>query len=270
MTAAIRATDRVRDVLARDPALLDVFVAQSPRFAMLRTPAIRRTAAALTTVAQAATVAGIPADALVSALNEAIGTPESTHPAELAAETMPYSPPRLSRPPGRSVVEVDAREDLRAGREPFAKIMAAVHALGGDDVLRVRAIFEPAPLVAVLGQRGLLCETQAHAPEDWSLWAWRDGDATTGHAVASDVSAPPAIAADEEWLDVRTLTPPEPMLQTLAALEALPAGHTLAQMNTRVPQFLLPVLAERGFAYEIEHLQSGNVLVRIWRSAESR
>lgn len=268
MTVAIRATDRVRDVLARDPALLDVLIAQSPRFAMLRKPAIRRTAAALATVEQAATVAGIPAAELVSALNDAIGAPEAALPSPAAPE--PSAPARASRPLGRRIVEVDVRDELRAKREPFAKIMAAVRALDGDAVLRVRAIFEPAPLVSVLGVRGFTCETEQHDVEDWSLWAWRD-DATAAPAeprpdVIVDRTVETPVARSEVWLDVRDLEPPEPMMRTLAALETLPEGHALVHMNTRVPQFLLPMLVERGFVYEIEHLDSGNVLVRIRRA----
>ena len=270
MTVAIRATDRVRDVLARDPALLDVLIAQSPRFVMLRKPAIRRTAAALATVEQAATVAGIPAAALVSALNDAIGAPEAAIPTSLAPVQSVAS--RASRPLDRRIVEVDVRDELRAKREPFAKIMAAARTLDDDTMLRVRAIFEPAPLVSVLGVRGFTCETEQHDVEDWSLWAWRD-DAATPAALAepradaiADQDAEAAAAKNEVWLDVRGLEPPEPMMRTLAALETLPAGHVLVHMNTRVPQFLLPVLVERGFVYEIEHLDSGNVLVRIQRA----
>lgn len=274
MTVAIRATDRVRDVLARDPALLDVLIAQSPRFAMLRKPAIRRTAAALATVEQAATVAGIPAAALVSALNDAIGAPEAALPTSPAPVQSVAS--RASRPLDRQIVEVDVRDELRAKREPFAKIMAAARTLDDDTTLRVRAIFEPAPLVSVLGVRGFTCETEQHDVEDWSLWAWRD-DAATPAAPAeprpdaiADRDAEAAAAKNEVWLDVRDLEPPEPMMRTLAALETLPAGHVLIHMNTRVPQFLLPMLVERGFVYEIEHLDSGNVLVRIQRANDLR
>jgi len=270
MTVAIRATDRVRDVLARDPALLDVLIAQSPRFAMLRKPAIRRTAAALATVEQAATVAGIPAAALVSALNDAIGAPQVAIPTSPAPVQSAAS--RASRPLDRRIVEVDVRDELRAKREPFAKIMAAVRTLDDDTMLRVRAIFEPAPLVSVLGARGFTCETEQHDAEDWSLWAWRDGAATPAapaeprpDAITDQNEAAP-VAKNEVWLDVRDLEPPEPMMRTLAALETLPAAHVLVHMNTRVPQFLLPMLVERGFVYEIEHLDSGNVLVRIQRA----
>jgi hypothetical protein len=56
------------------------------------------------------------------------------------------------------------------------------------------------------------------------------------------------------------------MLRTLAALETLPEGHELVQINARVPQLLLPVLAERGYACEIDESRTDRVLVRIWRS----
>jgi hypothetical protein len=70
------------------------------------------------------------------------------------------------------VVEVDVREDLRAGREPFSRIMAAVAGLRKDQVLLLRATFEPIPLYAVLGQQGLLHEARAEAPDYWSVWFW--------------------------------------------------------------------------------------------------
>jgi uncharacterized protein (DUF2249 family) len=55
------------------------------------------------------------------------------------------------------------------------------------------------------------------------------------------------------------------MVRTLAALEALPPDHTLVQVNARVPQFLLPVLAERGFLWEIDDRVADRVRVRITR-----
>jgi hypothetical protein len=55
-------------------------------------------------------------------------------------------------------------------------------------------------------------------------------------------------------------------VRTLAALEALPEGHQLVQINVRVPQFLLPILSERGFASEVDSSTVDQVRVRIWRA----
>jgi hypothetical protein len=77
------------------------------------------------------------------------------------------------RPATRRVVELDVREDLRAGREPFSRIMAAVACLGDDGMLHLRVTFEPVPLFAVLSTHGFVHESQVHTPDDWSVWFWR-------------------------------------------------------------------------------------------------
>jgi uncharacterized protein (DUF2249 family) len=63
-------------------------------------------------------------------------------------------------------------------------------------------------------------------------------------------------------LDVRDMDPPEPMVLTLAVLGHLPADATLVQINTRVPQHLLPQLEARGFTYTVTE-QAGVVRVEI-------
>ena len=171
------------------------------------------------------------------------------------------------RPADRPTVELDLRDDMRAGREPFSRIMAAVRELEDQEVLRLRTIFEPVPLFAVMAKRGFLHESRRDAPEDWSVWFWRG-------APESHVSEPErtvASAFDVEssdtthWLDVRGLEPPQPMMRTLAALETLPDGHELVQINARVPQLLLPLLAERGYAFKVDESHADRVLVRIRR-----
>lgn len=267
----VAATDRVSDVLARDESLIDVFVRQAPHFAKLRNRALRRVMGRLVTVEQAARTAAIPAAVLVRALNDALGIVASP-----SGGAQPLSNPDANasdnrsrvHPPNAPVVEIDVREDLRSGHEPFSKIMTAVGGLAGNAVLHVRTIFEPAPLYTVLAKRGLTHEAHAYAPDDWSVWFWKQ-------IVPPIPAAPPIDAssgADTEepttvWLDVRGLEPPEPMLRTLAALEALPPEHELVHLNVRVPQFLLPILVERGYAYDIDESRANRVLVRIRRSS---
>jgi hypothetical protein len=157
-------------------------------------------------------------------------------------------------------------------------------------VLRVRAIFHPVPLLTVLGKRGFASESQEHAPDDWSVWFWREppqesptpartdealtlssrtGEALTLSSRTREASVGTSSPGDDHtvWLDVRGLQPPEPLVRTLAALETLPDGHQLVQLNERVPQLLLPMLAERGFACELDDSHAVRVLLRIWRPA---
>jgi uncharacterized protein (DUF2249 family) len=278
----VAAGDRVSDVLARDEALVEVFVRQSHHFTKLRNRTMRKVMARLVTVEDAARIAGADAAALVGELNAAVGSvSDSGAPSGVADEARALRPEASpasaapGRPSGARVMEIDVREDLRAGREPFSRIIAAVQAAGAGEVLWLRATFEPVPLYTVLAKRGFVHEARAEGPEDWSVWFWRPE--TSGGEPAA--AAPPAEAADTEAaseaprepatatvrLDVRGLEPPEPMVRTLAALETLPEGHTLVQINVRVPQFLLPILAERGYAWEVDESPAEHVVVRIRR-----
>jgi uncharacterized protein (DUF2249 family) len=264
----VRSTDRVSDVLARDEALVEVFVRHSAHFAKLRSRALRRVMARLVTVEQAARVAGVPVAALVRDLNAALGVAAEADGRQDEAHSSRSSSAQRAHPADAPVVELDVREALRAGEEPFSRITAAVAALPEGAVLHLRTIFEPAPLYAVLAKRGLLHERRAWADDDWSTWFWRG--AAPEPSARGDASLPPLPppTAHEQRLDVRGLEPPEPMLRTLAALEALPRGHTLVQVNARVPQFLLPMLAERGFGVVIDESRPGLVLVRIRREEQ--
>ncbi len=263
--------DRVSDVIARDELLVEVFVRHSSHFTRLRNRSMRRIMGRLVTIDEAARIASIPAALLVRDLNDALGIADPpTEVAELSAVPVAReSDGALMHPPKAPIVEVDVREDLRAGREPFSKIMSAVGALDENEVLHLRAIFEPAPLFTVLAKRGLVHESHAHAPDDWSVWFWKPIVEQAQEAQATDepgaVDPVPLIDSVVVELDVRGLLPPEPMLRTLAALETLPPGHELVQINARVPQFLLPILAERGFACDVDESSGDRVLVRIWR-----
>jgi len=230
----IRADDRIAAVLARDERLLDVLVAASPAFEKLRSSAMRKTMARLVTVEQAARIAGIDPAQLIDRLNAAL---HGQAPAVGAAISAPQG--AASLPP----------------------VPEALRALPAGSVLRVRAIFEPAPLYAVLAKYGLGHVTERLADDDWRVWFHHDASARATGDVARA-----AIAADDDddviVLDVRGLEPPEPMVRTLEALAVMPRGKTLVQLNVRVPQYLLPKLEQRGFTYEVR--EQGPDLVRLF------
>lgn len=163
----------------------------------------------------------------------------------MKAETS-EAPAMVEAPPGAHRIPLDVRPVLAAGGEPFTLIMDAVKGLAPGEVLALRTTFDPTPLHRVLAGHGLSRATRERAPDDWETLYWRPGE------------EPPLL------LDVRGLQPPEPMERTLAALDDLPAGRALLQLNDRVPAFLLPLLDERGYRYRIGEDERGT-LVTIWR-----
>lgn len=256
----VDAGDRVAAVLARDERLIDVFVAASPAFEKLRNSAMRKTMAKLVTVEQAARIAGLDAGDLVARLNAALAGTDAVTAAPVASPAaLPAIPAALTSLQPDRIVDCDVRDDLRAGIEPFRRILDAARALPTGSALRVRAIFEPAPLYAVLARQGLAHATERLAADDWRVWFYRDA------AAAPAAVAPIATAANDDnviVLDVRGLEPPEPMERTLETLATMPRGKTLVQINVRIPQYLLPRLVERGFTYDIR--EQGPDLVRLF------
>lgn len=166
-------------------------------------------------------------------------------------------PSALEAIPEEKTVHVDVRQDLRSGREPFDRIMTARREMPPGGALCLRAIFEPVPLYGVMERQGLAHHTERLAADDWRVWFYHDEVAPEAAGGGS-----PAVGDDVVVLDVRGLEPPEPLVRTLEALEALPAGHTLVQLNGRVPRFLLPELEARGFGYEIR--EQSPELVRVF------
>ena len=92
----------------------------------------------------------------------------------------------------RPAIELDVREELRRGGEPLGGILDAAEKIRTGQVLLVRAIFEPRPLFAVLGNQGFESWAVEEGPEDWKAyfykkpWCHVEPDPSQGAAVRSD------------------------------------------------------------------------------------
>jgi uncharacterized protein (DUF2249 family) len=64
---------------------------------------------------------------------------------------------------------VDVREDLRRGREPFQRIMAAVEQLAPGQDLVLYAAFEPVPLFRVMAKKGFAHQARPIGDGDWEV-----------------------------------------------------------------------------------------------------
>jgi len=167
-------------------------------------------------------------------------------------------------------VMVDVREDIRAGREPFSRIMGAIADLAlGQDLLLV-APFEPRPLFGVLAKKGFRHRSREVAQGHWEvLFTSSDsGESPIQNAVSANcVSAPmPHTAPSVVEVDTRGLEPPQPMVKILEAIAALPAGAELRARTNRRPIHLYSHLEERGFIGESEEQNDGSFITHIRRA----
>jgi uncharacterized protein (DUF2249 family) len=267
----------VAQLIETYPQLIDVLADYHPHFGRLRNRVLRRVMAPRVTIEQAARMAGVAPEDLVTTLRRAAGDAASATERVLCgiANEEGVSPtPRPHQLAGvldsrRTVVDV--RDDVRRGEEPFAKIMAAVRTLGSDRVLVLRAPFEPIPLYDVLAKRGFAHWTQRHAPDDWAVWFYREAVGGIGETTRDQaaVGAPPTLSGNTphavEVIDVRGLEPPQPMLRVLEALERLEPEERLEVLHDRRPVFLYPQLDDRGFLHETDEPEPGLVRIVIRR-----
>ncbi len=142
-------------------------------------------------------------------------------------------------------VDVDVRPILRAGGEPFGRIMEALDTLQPGQGLRLFATFKPVPLFGVMGSKGFSHEAIELDDGEWEV-LFRP-------VATADVDISPAPAAGTEpWprpvieLDNRDLDPPEPMARILLATEAVRSGEVVSALLAREPRFLFPELTKRG------------------------
>lgn len=166
---------------------------------------------------------------------------------------------------------LDVRPELRNGGEPFARIMQAVGDLAPGQALRLLTTFEPIPLYAVLGRKGLAHRAIHHGAEHWEVLFTPDEAAAPSASRPAARTDPAHPAGDgagwpapAESLDNRGLPPPEPMMRILSALEHLAPGAVLEAWTDREPLHLYPELEARGAAIRVSR-EAGGVRLLIRR-----
>ena len=132
-----------------------------------------------------------------------------------------------------TLVNLDVRDDLRQGREPFSRIMSAVAALRADQQLLLVAPFEPAPLIQLLQNRGFAHTARPLGGGDWEV-LFALGDRPPVSEAPPQAVGPSAITSIVE-VDARGLEPPQPLIKILEALAALPPGARLRARTAQWP-----------------------------------
>jgi hypothetical protein len=140
-----------------------------------------------------------------------------------------------------------------------------VASLAPGQALRLYATFKPLPLFQVLSARGFEASAREIGGGDWEVVFTPVGPkpaapAEPEIAAQSDTAAWPEPRSQ---LDLRELEPPEPMVQALAAVEALPAGGTVAALLPREPVFLFRQLEARGHEWRGAFVRDGSYRIVI-------
>lgn len=173
----------------------------------------------------------------------------------------------MPQPMSANTTTLDVREDIRAGREPFSKIMAAVAGLAAQENLLIIAPFEPAPLFQVLAKQGFTHESKQTPAGDWQVLFTRNAEeaitAPAPQAMTNDRGCAAVVSAEIVDLDARGLEPPQPLVTILEAISSLPPGATLRARTDRRPMHLYAQLESRGFVGESAEQADGSFITHV-------
>lgn len=261
---------KISVILKANPKAIEAIASINPHFEKLRNPILRKILASRVNIADAARIGNATVADFFEKL-QPLGFESGNN---FSAETKQNSTlnpekPNLEKPADlpAKLVELDVRESLATGSDPFNEIMDAVKNLAPNQALCLINTFEPTPLIAILKKRGYAAFVEVLSPDLVHTFFYKTVADSAENPIAETKPAPENDFAKIreiygnhlKEIDVRDLEMPLPMTTILETLPTLKPDEALFVIHRKVPQFLLPQLAERGFGYVIQEVAKGRV-----------
>lgn len=159
----ITADTRVARLLDDYPELEHPLMEIAPEFKKLKNPVLRKTIARVTSLKQAAAIAGIPAGDLVSRLRVIAGLPALEPDENHQQNYLGPRPEWLQQQPVYQ--QYDASLVIRSGNMPLSKIMKDLEQLPPGQLYLLITPLLPAPLLDKARQSGYYTWTEKQAEE---------------------------------------------------------------------------------------------------------
>lgn len=266
----INANTKIAPILKQNPKALDAIVSISSKFEKLRNPLLRKVMAGRTTLTAASKFGGCSVEDFFRKL-EPLGF-EVDRDTKAVEEVKKPVPEFITSLKKEQLIELDVRPVIASGSDPLSIIMEKVKTVQPGQILKIINTFEPTPLVLMLEKKGF--ETYVDTISDDLIETYFH---KTGKSDSAEIKT--EQPAKNDWdnvlqdfgdriqkIDVRHLEMPQPMLTILDALEHLQNGTALYVYHKRIPVFLLPELAQRGFDYRIKEIKDGEVHLLIFEN----
>lgn len=261
----INSATKLNNLFKFHPGALDAIVSLNDKFQKLKNPLLRKIMAPRTTISMAAKIGGIPVDDFYGALMPLGFTVNKEVSEEIADEhigSIPFVEPQNI---------FDARPVLSSGADPLKPIMSLAASVKLGGAFCVINSFEPIPLVELLSKQGFESVTQKRGELEFHTYFKRiDSKKPVAEAEAETAD----WQAIEErfkgrcnFVDVRQMVAPLPMVTILEELKHLPESHALHVHHKRIPVHLLPELNDRGFSFAFKETGKDEVHLLIFRAA---
>jgi hypothetical protein len=153
---------KVAKLLDHYPQLEDVLISIAPPFRKLRNPVLRKSVARVASLRQAAAVAGLSVEELVSTLRSEVG--QEVYEADSEPADLSYFAPQPDWfDPEMVVRSIDERE-VDPETMPLTAVIRGASSLQSGEILVLITSFLPAPGIDIISKKG------------FRVWATREGD----------------------------------------------------------------------------------------------
>jgi uncharacterized protein (DUF2249 family) len=265
----INANTKIAPILKQNAAALEAIISISKKFEKLRNPLLRKVMAGKTSLTMAAKFGGCRIDDFYRKL-EPLGF-EIDRQAKAIEEEKKLVPHFITTLTKEQVTELDVRSVIASGSDPLSIIMEKVKVIQPGQALKIINTFEPMPLILMLKKKGFEIYVDEISDDLIETYFYK-----TVNTSSAEIKAEQPAANDWEQtlqkfrdklqkIDVRQLEMPQPMLAILEAVDHLNTDTALYVYHKRIPVFLLPELAQKGFDYRIKEIKDGEVHLLIFK-----
>lgn len=261
---------KISALIRHNPKSIDAIVSISNNFDKLKNPILRKILASRVSIKQAAKIGGSTIEAFydkLSPLGFEIKEFKENH--KIEAEPVSNYFHDLE---GKKTVELDVRSILKEGKDPFNDIMNALASLESDSVLKIINTFEPTPLISILSKKGYLHHTVVLEKQLVHTYFFKETKDTidprenaNDHSLEETTAILKSFPDRVKEIDVTHLEMPLPMSSILNELYTLPDNFLLFVHHKKVPKFLFPELAERGYQWRIQIISADDIKLLIFK-----
>ena len=265
---------KISTLIRRNQDALEIIASISKHFNKLKNPLFRKIFASRLTVEDAARIGKCDIADIFKKLGEIGFEVENSSTVKTVKEEVnevPQNNAILEAIKASKVTTLDVRPALANGEDPFKTIMDALDKVEAGYALEVINTFEPTPLINIVNSRGYLSmvETKEEVVFTYFIKVFEAEEAqpndTSIFKISNEAFEEKRASFKNEIheIDVRDLEMPLPMLTILKELEELKENTALYVHHKKVPQYLLPELADRKFKTWITEIDNENVKLLI-------
>lgn len=251
--------------------VIDSLIKLNSNFSKLRNPILRKLLASRITIAEACKIGGCSEQdffsnmkALGFVVDQGIAVSETAN--ENAIDFIRKA----------KVYELDVRLFLSRNEDPLKEILRLAKKLDIGERMKVINSFEPIPLIHLLAERGFLVFSETVSEKLVITWFEKKRNEPRVPQSIEEVTAEvPSKLFDKvisrfredriQYLDVRELEMPQPMLRILSVIENLKTDELLYVYHKKLPVYLLPELRKKGLIYLLNPKQNNEVDIIIYR-----